>query len=195
MDCSTPGFPVYYQLPELTQTHVHWVGDAIQPSLLSPPSPASESFPMSQFFATCGQSIGVSASAAVLPMNIQNWFPLRWTGWISLQSKGLSRVFSKNTVQKHGAQLSLKFNSNLHTWLLEKPQLWLDRVLLAKQCLCFLICCLGLSELFFQGASVFYFHGSSHQLQCYRVTYCFPIYLPWSYGTRCHDLSFLNVDF
>ena len=72
--------------------------------------PASRSFPMSQFFTSGSQSIGVSASASVLPMNIQDWFPLGWTGWISLQSKGLSRVFSNTTVQKHeffGAQLSL----------------------------------------------------------------------------------------
>ena len=72
--------------------------------------PASGSFLMCQFFASGGQSIGVSASASVLPMNIQDWFPLGWTGWISLQSKGLSRVFSNTTIQKHqffGAQLSL----------------------------------------------------------------------------------------
>ena len=72
--------------------------------------PASGSFPMSQFFASGGISIGVSASASVLPMNIQDWFPLGWTGWISLQSKGLSRVFSNTTVQRHeffGAQFSL----------------------------------------------------------------------------------------
>ena len=72
--------------------------------------PASGSFPMSQFFAAGGQSIGVSASASVLPMNIQDWFPLGWTGWISLQSKGVTRVFSNTTVQKHqffGLQLSL----------------------------------------------------------------------------------------
>ena len=90
--------------------------------------PASGSFLMSQFFASGGQSIGASASASVLPMNIQDWFPLGWTGWISLQSKGLSRVFSNTTVQKHqffGAQLSLWSNSYIHTWLLEKPQLWL----------------------------------------------------------------------
>ena len=86
--------------------------------------PASASFPMIQFFTSGGQSIRVSASASLLPMNIQNWFPLGWTGWISLQSKGLSRVFSNTTVQKHlffGAQLSLYSNSHIHTWLLEKP--------------------------------------------------------------------------
>ena len=85
--------------------------------------PASGSFQMSQFFASGGQSTGVSASASVLPMNIQDWFPLGWSGLISLQSKGLSRVFSNTTVQKHqfSAQLSLYSNSPVHTWLLEKP--------------------------------------------------------------------------
>ena len=86
--------------------------------------PASGSFQMSQLFTSDGQSVGVSASASVLPMNIQDWFPLGWTGWISLQSKGLSRVFSNTTVQKYqffGAQLSLWPNSHIHTWLLEKP--------------------------------------------------------------------------
>ena len=79
--------------------------------------PASGSFPMSQLFASGGQSIGASLLASVLPMNIQNWFSLGWTGWISLQSKGLSRVFSNTTVQKHqffGAQLSLKSSSHIH---------------------------------------------------------------------------------
>ena len=86
--------------------------------------PASGSFQMSQLFASGGQSIGVSASTSVLPMNTQDWFPLGWTGWISLQSKGLSRVFSNTTVQKHqffGAQLSSQSKSHIHTWLLEKP--------------------------------------------------------------------------
>ena len=88
--CSTPGLPVHHHLPELTQTHVHQVSDSIQPShLLSSPSafslPASGSFPVSQFFASGGQSIG--ASASVLPMNTQDWSPLGWTGWISLQSR------------------------------------------------------------------------------------------------------------
>ena len=85
---------------------------------------ASGSFPMSQFFTSGGQSIGASASASVLPMNIQDWFPLGLIGWISLQSKGLSRVFSNTTVQKHqffSTDLSLWSNSHIHTWLLEKP--------------------------------------------------------------------------
>ena len=86
--------------------------------------PASGSFLRSQFFASGGQSIVVSASTSVLPMNIQDWFPLWLTGLISLQSKGLSKAFSNNTVQKHqffGARLSLRSNSHIHTWLLEKP--------------------------------------------------------------------------
>ena len=108
MDCSTSGLAVHHQLPEPTQTHVYHFGDVIQLSHpLSFPSPFTfnlsqhQSFQMSQFFASNGQSVGVSASASVLPMNIQDLFPLGWTGWISLQSKGLSRVFSNNTVQKH----------------------------------------------------------------------------------------------
>ena len=96
-----------------------------RPLLLLPQSlPASGSFPMNQLFAWGGQSIGVSASASVLPMNTQDWSPLGWTGWISLQSKGLSRVFSNTTVQKHqffGAQLSSQSNSHIRTWPLEKP--------------------------------------------------------------------------
>ena len=86
--------------------------------------PASGYFPMSRFFASGGQSIGVSASASVLPVNIQDWFPLGWTGWTSLLSKGLSRVSSNTTVKKHqffGAQLSSQSNSRIHTWPLEKP--------------------------------------------------------------------------
>ena len=105
--------------------------------------PSSRSFQMSQLFALGGQSIGVLVSASVLPMNIQDWFPLGWTSWISLQPKGLTRVLSTTTVQKHwffSTQLSVESNSYIHTWLLEKPKLWL---LLAKWCLCFLICCLG----------------------------------------------------
>ena len=85
---------------------------------------ASGSFPMNQLFVWGGQSIGVSASASVLPMNTQDWSPLGWTGWMSLQSKGLSRVFSNTTVQKHqffSTQLSSQSNSHIHTWPLEKP--------------------------------------------------------------------------
>ena len=132
MNRSTPGLPVHHQLPEFTQTHVHRVGDAIQPShpLSSPffscpqSLPASESILMSQLFAWGGQSTGVSALASFLPKNNQDWSPLEWTGWISLQSKGLSRVFSNTIVRKHqffSAQPSSQSNSHIHTWPLEKP--------------------------------------------------------------------------
>ena len=126
-DCSMLGLPVHHQLPEFTQNHVHWVSDAIQPShpvttFSSCPQsfPPSGSFPVSQLFASGGQSIGASASPSVLPVNIQGWFPLGLTGWISLQCKGLSRVFSNTTIQKHqlfSTQLSLWSNSHIHTWL------------------------------------------------------------------------------
>ena len=106
-----------------------WCHPAISPSVVPfsscPQSfPASGSFPMSQFFTSGGQSIAVSASTSVLPVNTQDRSPLGWTSWISLQSKGLSRVFSNTTVQKHqffGAQLSSQSNSHIHTWPLEKP--------------------------------------------------------------------------
>ena len=131
MNHSKPGLPVHHQLLEFTQSHIHRVSDAIQPSHpLSSPSPPApnpsqcESFPLSQLFAWGGQSIGVSALASVLPKNTQGWSPSEWTGWISLQSKGLSGVFSNITVLKHqffGAQLSSQSSSHIYTWLLEKP--------------------------------------------------------------------------
>ena len=123
MNCSKAGFPGHRQLLEFTQTHVHWVVDAIQPShplsSLFPPAfkscPESGSFPMSQFFISGGQKIGVSALASFLPKKSQGWSLSEWIGWISLQSKGLSRVFSNTTVQKHqffGAQPSSQSNSH-----------------------------------------------------------------------------------
>ena len=131
MNHSTPGIPVHHQFPEFTQTHVHWVGDSIQPSHpLSSPSPPApnpsqhQGLFQSQLFTWGSQSVGISVSASVLPMNTQDWSPLGWTGWISLQSKGFSRIFSNTTVQKHqffSAQLSSQSNSHIHTWPLEKP--------------------------------------------------------------------------
>ena len=115
MNRSTPGLPVCHQLPESIQTHVHWVSDAIQPSYpLSSPSPPALNLSQHQglfkWVSSSHQVAKVSAWASVLPMNTQDWSPLGWTGWISLQSKGPSRVFSDTTVQKHkffSAQLSL----------------------------------------------------------------------------------------
>ena len=121
--CPSPTPRVYLNSCPSSQ----WCHPAISSSIVpfsSQSLPASGSFPMSQLFAWGDQSIGVSASASVLPMNTQNWSPLGWTGWISLQSKGLSRVFSNTTVQKHkffGTRPSLQSNSHIHTWPLEKP--------------------------------------------------------------------------
>ena len=143
MDCSTPGFPAQHLVLELGQTHIHRVSDAFQSShpLSSPSSPvfnlsSIRVFSKSQFLASGGWSSVASASASVLLMNIQHWFPLGLTDLISLQSKGHSGVFFSNTrVQKHqffGTQIFLWSNSHIHTWLLEKPYLWLDGPLLTK---------------------------------------------------------------
>ena len=122
---------LYVTNPEFTQTHAHWVGDAIQPShLLMSPSLLSLVPPSIRVFSNESTlhirwpSIGVSASASVLPMNTQDLSLSGWTGWIALQSKGLSRVFSNTVVKKHqffGSQLSSQSNPHIHTWPLEKP--------------------------------------------------------------------------
>ena len=127
MDCSTPGFPVLHHFLEFAQTHVHWISDAIQPSHpLSCPYPPAFNLSQHQGLFRWVSSLHPVAKVLELqlqhPMNIQDW-SLGWTGWISWQSKGLSRVFSNTTVQKHqffSAQLSLWSNSHIHTWLLEK---------------------------------------------------------------------------
>ena len=140
MDCSTSGFPVHHQYLELAQTHVHRVGDAIQPSypLSSPLLPSI--FPSIRVFSN--ESVlhirhpkYWSFNFSISRSSDQGWFPLGLTGLISFQSKGLSRIFSNTTVQKHqffGAQLSLLSNSHIHTWLLEKAKFWLDGPLLAN---------------------------------------------------------------
>ena len=132
MDCSRPGLPCPSPTPGVYSNSCplsRWYQPTISSSVLPFSSriqsfPASGSFQMSQFSTSDGQSTGVSASASVLPMNIQDWFPLGLTGWIFLQSKGLSRVFSNTTVQKcqfFSAQLSILPKTHIHTWLLEKP--------------------------------------------------------------------------
>ena len=117
-------FPVHHQLPEFTQTHVHWVDDAIQPShSLSSPSPPAFNlssvrvFPVSQFFTSGGQSIGASASASVLPMNIQDWFPLGWTDWIFLQVQGTL----KSLLQYHSSKASILWHSAFFLFQLSHP--------------------------------------------------------------------------
>ena len=112
---SAPGFPFLHYLLEFAQTQVHWVSDAIQPSHpLMPSSPVH----------SLSQHQGIGASASILPVNIQGWFPLGLTSLISLLSKGLSKVFSTTTIQKHrffSTQPSLWSNSHICTWLLGKP--------------------------------------------------------------------------
>ena len=132
MDCCMPGIPCPSPIPRACSNSCpssHWCHPTISSSVVPFFSclqtlPASGSFSISQFFAAGGQSIEALASASVLPMNIQDWFPLRLTGLISLQSKGPSKFFSNTAVQKHqflGPQLSLWSNSHIHTWILEKP--------------------------------------------------------------------------
>ena len=123
--CPSPTPRVYSHACPSSQWCTPTVSSSVVPFSSCPQSlPASGSFPMSQFFTWGGQSIGVSASASVFPMNSQDWSLLGWTAWISLQSNGLSRVFSNTTVQKHhffGAQDSSQSNSHMRTWSLEKP--------------------------------------------------------------------------
>ena len=145
VDCSTPGFPVQHQLPEFTQTHAHWVGDAIQPSSLVVPFssclqsfPASGSFQMSQLFASGGKSTGVSASTSVLPMNTQDWSPLGWTSWISLQSKGLSKESSPTPQFKsiNSSALSFlyspTFTSTHDQWVTEQHQIQIQALFFSE---------------------------------------------------------------
>ena len=183
MDCRTPDFPILYCLPEFSQSHIQ----SVMPSnhlilyypllLLSTVSPRSESFPQSlpdqSLFHWISSSYRwpkyQSFSFSISPSSEYSGlisFRIDW--FVSLMSKGLLRIFSNITVWKHqsfGIQPSLRSNSHTRTWLLGKPQLWLHQTLSAKQCLCFLMCCLGLSQLFFQGARVFLLHGCGHHLQ------------------------------
>ena len=129
MNCSTPGLPVHHQLLEFTQTHVHRVGDAIHP-LSSPSPPAPNPSQHQGLFQWVNSShelaklLEFQLLTSFLPKNTPGWSPSEWTGWISLQSKGLSRVFSNTTVQKHqffGAQLSSQSSSHIPPWPEEKP--------------------------------------------------------------------------
>ena len=213
MDCSMPGFPVHHQLPELTQTHVRRVNDAIQPShLLSSPSsptfnlpPTSGPLPVSQFFVSGGQSIGVSASASGLPMDIQDSFPLGWTGWISSLSKGLKSLLQHHSSKALILQCSAFFIVQLsHPYMTTWKTKALTRRTFVGKIMSLLFSMLSrLVIAFFQGASVLISWLQSPSAVIWsppknKVSYCFhcfPIYLSWSDGTGCHDLSFLNVQF
>ena len=167
--------------------------------------PASGSFPMSQLFIWGGQIIGVSASASVLPMNTQDWFPLGWTGWISLQSKGLSRVFSNTTVQKHqffGTQLSSQSNS--HPYMTTGKTIALTRWTFVGKVMSLLFNMLSRLVITFLPKSkrlLISWRQSTPavnleppQNKVWHCFHCLPIYFPWSDGIRCHDVSFLNVE-
>ena len=165
--------------------------------------PASGSFPMSQLFAWRGQGIG--ASASVLPMKTQDWSLLGWTGWISLQSKGLSRVFSNTTVQKHqffsaqlsSVQLSHPYMTTVKTIALIR-RTFVGKVMslllnmLSRLFITFLprVKRLLISWLRSPSAMIL----EPRKIKVWHCFHCFPVYLPWSDGTRSHDLSFLNVD-
>ena len=155
MNRSMPGLPVHHQLLEFTQTLVHWVGDAIQPSnpLLSPSPPAPNPSQHQGLFQwvsspiSGGQSIGVSASASVLPMNTQDWFPLGWTDWISLQSKGLSSLLQHHSSKASIFQCSAFFTVQLsHSYMTTGKTIALTRQAFVGKVMSLLsICCLGWS--------------------------------------------------
>ena len=138
--CLSPTAGVYPDPCPLSQWCHPTISSSVVPFSSCPQSfPASGSFPMSQLFASGGQSIGVSASTSVLPMNIQDWSPLGWTGWMSLQSKVLSRFFPNTTIQKHqflSSQPAFWSKSHICSWLLAKTWFWLCGPLLAQWCLC-----------------------------------------------------------
>ena len=160
---------------------------------------------MSQFFVSGGQTIGTSASASVLPMNIQDWFPLGWTGWISLQSKGLSRVFSNKHSSKASLVLSFlyKSNSHIHNMTTGKTIALARRTFVSKVMSLLLNRQSRLVIAFFQRSKRRLISWLQSHLQRFwstkiKVCHCFhcsPICLPWSDGTRCHDLRILNVEF
>ena len=167
--------------------------------------PASWSFQMSQLCASDGQSIGVSASASVLPMNIQEWSPLGWTGWISLQSKGVSRVFSTPQFKSTNS-LVLSFlhsptltsihdpwkNHSLTKWTVVSKVLSLLFNMLSRLVITFLPRSKCFLIPWLQSPSAVILEPKKNKV-CHYF-HCIPVYVPWSDGTRCHDLSFLNVE-
>ena len=213
MDWSMAGFPVHHQFPELAQTHVHQVGDAIQPSYpllsLSPPA-----FSLSQCqgllneLALCIRWPKYwSFTFSINPSNeYQDWFPLGLTGLNSLQSKGLSRVSLNTTVQKHqffGTRPSLWSNSHPHMTIGKTTALtiwtFVGRVMslffnrLSRFVIAFLPSSKHLVISWLQSPSTVIFGAQKSKIcTCFH---CFPIYLPGGYGTGCHNLGFLNVEF
>ena len=218
MDCSTPGFPVHHQLWELTQVHVQRVRDLIdclplpQPShLLSSPSlqsfPASRSFPMSQFFTSGGQSIGVSASTSVDSSNEHPGlisFRMDWLDLLAVQGT------LKSLFQHHSSKASILWRSAFFTVQLSHPYMTTGKAIALTRwtfvskvmSLLFNICCLGCytfssmeqGSFNFMAAITICSHFGAPQNKVWHCFHCFPIYFPWSDGTGCHDLHFLNVE-
>ena len=200
MNCTTPGLPVHHQLPEFTQTHVHWVSDAISSAVVPfsscPQSlPVSESFPMSQLFPWGGQSTGVSALASFLPKKSQGWSPLEWTGWISLQSKELSSLLqhhsSKASILRCSAffpvQLSHPYMTTGKTIALTR-QTFVGKVMslllnmLSRLVITFLPRSKHLLISWLQSPSAVILEPPKNKVcHCFH---CFPIYFPWSDRTR-----------
>ena len=211
MDCSTPGFPVLHHLPEFAQTHVHWIGDAIQPShslsSASPPAlnPSQNQGLFHQLFTSSSQNIGASASASVLPKNIHGWFPLRLNGLIILLSKGLSRVFSSTIIQKHQFFQCWAFFMVQHPYMTTGKTVSLTIWTFIGKVMSFLFNMLSRFVIFFlskmQASSNFVAAVticSDFRAQEEEICHCFhlfPFYLPWSDRTKCHDLTFLNAKF
>ena len=208
MDYSTPGFPVHHQLLELAQVHVHRVCDAIQPfhRLLSPSAfNLSQHQGLFQWVSSSHQEFKVlefQLQHLVLPMNIQDWFPLRWTGWISLQFKGLSSV-----LQHHSSKASILWCSAffivqlshpiydhwktiaLTRWTFLRKVMSLLFKMLSRLVIIFLPRSKRLLISWLQSPFAVILKSKNK-----KVWHYFPIYFPWSDGTRCHDLSFLNVE-
>ena len=169
--------------------------------------PASESFQMSQLFTWGGQSTRVSALASFLPKKSQGWSPSEWTGWISLHSKGLSRVFSNTTVQKHqffGAQLSSQSNSHIHPYMTTGKTIALTRWTFVGKVMSLLLNMLSRLVITFLSRSkcllISWLQSPSAVIleppknKVWHCFHCFPFYFLWSEGTGCHDLRFINVE-
>jgi len=208
MDCRTPGLPVHHQLLEFSQTHAHWVGDPIQPShpLLSPSPPAFNHSQHQGLFKWVSSSYqwpnyGVSASGSVLQMNIQDWFPLGCTGWISL-------LWDRSLLQHHSSKASILQSSVFfmvqlsHPYMTTGKTIALTRWTFVGKVMSLLFNKLSSLVIAFLPRSkcllISWLQSplcSDFGTQKNKVSHCFPIYLPWSDGIRCHDLSFLNAEF
>ena len=217
MDCSTPGFPLHHHLPDSAQTHVCWVNDAshyweaitlsssVFPFSSCPQSfPASGSFPVSTLFGSGGRSIGVSASASVLPISIQEWSPLGWTGWISLQSKGLKSFLqhhsSKASILQCSAFFIVQYSHPCMTtgktialtrWTFVGKVVTLLFNMLSRLVITFLPRSKHLLISWLQSPSGMILGPKKIKSHCFHW---FPIYLPWSDGAGCHDFILLNVE-